>query len=150
MIELGGSCSLHGEIAALMKGPLSFPVSLIGKQDYTELPLGVHTPQLSFLSLFSPLVSLVPLNIFHFPSGLLFVPSDLGIILHEATESPCDVFYFLGRAAGCRALILASHRSLRLFSMHMCLSCASLCLWRWQSVHASTAHCTWKVGTPWR
>lgn len=88
MSELGGSCSLHGKMAALMKGPLSFPVSLIGEQDYTELPLGVHTPQLSFLPLLSPLVSLVLLNIFHFPSGLLFVPSDLGIILHEATESP--------------------------------------------------------------
>lgn len=66
MSELEGSCSLHGEMAALMKGQLSFPVSQIG-QNVTVLSYPRDTPWLSFLSLLSPLDSLVPPRIFHFP-----------------------------------------------------------------------------------
>lgn len=132
MSELGGSCSLHGEPAALMKGLFSFPVSLIG-QNKTVLSYpsgGTHT-RLSLLSILSLLVSLVPPNIFHLPSGLLFVPLDLRIILHEAPESPCIFFFFLCRAAGWLVLAVASRRFLRLFSTHMHLF---VVFWQWQSI----------------
>lgn len=135
MSDPGGSCSLHrGEMADLKKGPFSFPGSLIGQnQTVLSYPGGRRTQRLSFLSLLSPLLSLVPPNISHFPSGLLFVVLDLRIILQEGRSS---------------VRLLAVWPQ----SAHTCIysCCTTLCSDSGNPFHASTEHCTWKVGTPQR
>lgn len=105
------------------------------------------TAWLSSLSLLSPLGSLVAPSLLHSPSGLLFLPLDLGIILHEATLKALESFLLSWSSRWLSRL----NRSLPQVSRAFLHAHAFICVMTLSAsgsgntFNASNKHCTWKV-----